>query len=223
MERSEEIPLDDLVELPLFPLNVVLFPGMVLPLHIFEERYKSMMGDCIERQVPFGVALIKEGQEVGPPAEPLGVGTSARIIRVDRLEDGRMNLLTLGEKRFETAEIIQRRPHVIGQVRYLREEAGEVASEILAEIREGFSTFLRNLSTLSGGWSSQPEVPQEPVELSYGVAARLDLPQNLGQALLESSTAGERLERLVPLLRQGNHALEEHIAKRNPFQGPRLN
>ena len=78
-EDDQRVPRDDLSELALFPLNLVLFPGMRLPLHIFEERYKAMIGACIEAEEPFGVLLIKEGQESGEPVEPVQVGTTARI------------------------------------------------------------------------------------------------------------------------------------------------
>ena len=223
MTEPNQIPDDDLVTLPLFPLSVVLFPGMVLPLHIFEERYKAMIGDCIDREEPFGVVLINEGNEVGDPAEPVQVGTTARILRVERLAEGRMNLLTRGEQRFATTEITQRLPHLVGQVQYLQEDSGEVGSDMVAKIGDAYSTFLRNLSALSGGWTAQAGVPQDPVPLSYGVASTLDLPRHVRQELLELSTAGERLERLLPLLQRGNEALTKEVVKRNPFQGPRLN
>lgn len=223
MAEQPNIPTDDLVELPLFPLNVVLFPGMLLPLHIFEERYKDMIGACIEREKPFGVVLIKEGPEVGGPAEPFTVGTSARITTVDRMEDGRMNLLTKGELRFETAQIIQQLPHVVGQVRYLEEQAGEVRPALLSEVGEQYATFLRNLSSLTGGWTANAESPQDPIELAYSVASNMDLPRPIRQELLEMTTAAQRLERLSPLVKRGNELLLEQVAKRNPFQGPRLN
>ncbi|HXL19893.1 MAG TPA: LON peptidase substrate-binding domain-containing protein, partial [Streptosporangiaceae bacterium] len=76
--------------LPLFPLNVVLFPHMALPLHVFEPRYRKMIGDCLEEGHSFGVVAIREGRETGP-ATPYGVGTLAKIVRIDRLDDGRMN------------------------------------------------------------------------------------------------------------------------------------
>ena len=223
MEEQQHIPPDDLIELPLFPLNVILFPGMVLPLHIFEERYKAMIGDCIEREEPFGVVLIKEGQEVGGPAEPYTIGTSARITTVDRLEDGRMNLLTKGERRFETVGITQQVPHMVGQVRYLEEQPGEVPEALMAELGEQYTTFLRNLSSLAGGWTASAEIPQDPIALGYGVASNLDLSQSIRQEILELDTAVQRLERLLPLLKRGNEALLEQVVKRNPFQGPRLN
>src|SRR5688500_12618252 len=90
--------------LPLFPLGVVLFPGMALPLHVFEERYRLMMGACLEGDQSFGVTLIKEGQEVGDPAIPFDVGTMARIAKLQRLPDGRMNLIAVGVQRFRIIE-----------------------------------------------------------------------------------------------------------------------
>src|SRR5438445_505939 len=83
----------------LFPLQVVLFPGMVLPLRVFEERYKQMIGRCLETNEGFGVVLIREGQEVGEPATPFDVGTLAEIASVERLPGGMMNLVTVGTRR----------------------------------------------------------------------------------------------------------------------------
>jgi Lon protease-like protein len=223
MDQPEEVPSHDLPELPLFPLNVVLFPGMPLPLHIFEERYKAMIRDCLERKGLFGVVLISEGREVGDPAQPFYVGTSARIRRVEHLEEGRMNILTQGERRFTTAEITQRLPHLVGRVQYLEEEAGDIPAKLLAEAREGYATLLRNLTALTGGWTARSEAPADPVRLSYEVAANLDLPSQVRQQVLEMATARERLELLLPSLKQGIEALRQEVVKRNPYQGPRLN
>ena len=103
-----------LTRLPLFPLNLVLFPGMDLPLHIFEERYRDMIGECLENDAPFGVVLIKNGPEVGARADPERIGTSTRILRSEILDQGRMNIMTRGQQRFEIEEIVQRVPHVVG-------------------------------------------------------------------------------------------------------------
>ena len=102
-----------------------------MPLHIFEERYKAMIGECVDREEPFGMILIKEGQEVGDPAEPVKVGTTARIVQVERLEEGRLNIMTRGEKRFEVVEITQQAPYLVGQVRYFTEESGEPAASVV--------------------------------------------------------------------------------------------
>lgn len=223
MVQPSEEPQRDSVSLPLFPLNLVLFPGMPLPLHIFEERYKAMIGECLDTEQPFGIVLIKEGLEVGEPADPFMTGTSARIVQVERMDDGRMNILTQGERRFQVMEIIQKEPHLAGQIQYLDEAPGDTPSQMLAEIVEGFSAYLRNIEALSGGWTANAQLPQEPVLLSYAVAGSLDLPTGVRQQILESATAAQRLEILAPLLKTGNEILLEEIVKRNPFQGPRLN
>ena len=227
MAQPEEIPRDDLVELPLFPLNLVLFPGMVQPLHIFEERYKAMIGDCVEREAPFGIALIREGQEVGDPAEPFRVGTTARITQVQRLDDGRMNILTRGERRFRLVEVIQWVPHLVGLVQYLDDQPSEVSESLVEEISGEYATFQRHVSALSGGWNSQVDVPNDPEllasEAQANVASTIQWPTDSRQQLLESSTVQERLERLLPLLQRGNRALQERVDENNPFRGNRLN
>ena len=88
-------------ELPLFPLKVVLFPGNILPLHIFEERYRLMVQHCLEEKSNFGVILIKKGSEVDDQAEPYNVGTAVRIIETDIMDDRRMNIITTGQYRFQ--------------------------------------------------------------------------------------------------------------------------
>ena len=223
MVQPQHESSDGLVQLPLFPLNLVLFPGMDLPLHIFEERYKSMIGDCLNQNLPFGVVLIKEGLEVGTPAEPERIGTSTRILRSELLDEGRMNIMTKGERRFEIEEIIQREPHIVGRVRFLVELEGEGCAELVPQINEEYVALVRNLTALTGGYTSRVTVPEDPVELSYAIAGNLDLEVHLRQSLLVTETAATRLADLIPLLKQGNEALRERVAKQNPFQGPRLN
>ena len=227
MNAPLDIPRDDLTELPLFPLNLVLFPGMRLPLHIFEERYKAMIGECIEQDAPFGVALIKEGPEVGGPAEPHAIGTTARIAQVQRIEEGRLNLLAEGERRFQLVEVIQQIPHLVGLVRFIDEEVGEVAPDLLAEVSAEYAAFLRQLSTLAGSWNAPVSLPEEPLALSFAAAATLtgsiELPQEMRQDLLAAATAGERLSQLRPLLRRSNELIKEQAEKNNPYRGPRLN
>jgi uncharacterized protein len=99
--------------LPLFSLNVVLFPHMPLPLHIFEPRYRQMLADCLEEGHSFGVVAIREGSETGA-STPYDVGTLAKIVRIDRLDDGRMNLLVMGASRFEIMRTSEDRPYPRG-------------------------------------------------------------------------------------------------------------
>ena len=223
MSQPQDESPDGLTTLPLFPLNLVLFPGMNLPLHIFEERYRDMIGECLDQDAPFGVVLIKEGLEVGDPADPERIGTSTRILSSEILDQGRMNILTRGERRFEIEEIIQRVPHIVGRVRFLVEVEGEGCAELVPQINDAYVTLVQNLTALTGGYTSRVSVPENPVALSYAIAANLDLEPHLRQSLLVTETAATRLSDLVPLLKQGNEALRERIVKQNPFQGPRLN
>src|SRR4051812_14718174 len=100
------------MEIPLFPLpNLILFPHIVVPLHIFEERYKPMINSCIDRDEAFGLILLRSGAEGESEDAIHRVGVTAKIIEVERLEDGRMNILTEGERRFRIYRFTQRNPY----------------------------------------------------------------------------------------------------------------
>ena len=226
--NPDDFPPGSYVELPLFPLNnVVLFPGMPLPLHIFEERYKAMIGDCVRRSEPFGVLLIKEGNEVGEPASPHSVGTTARISQVQRLQEGRLNILTRGERRFELLETVQTVPHLVGLVRYIEDEEGIVSSTTLAGVREQYIQLQRHLTAMSGGWDREVSVPDSAIDLARtsatALAVSLPLPPDVRQDLLEARTAGQQLEKLLSLMRQANRIVAEQVEQNTPFKGPRLN
>ena len=227
MEQNSEDTSSNLVQLPLFPLNLVLFPGMRLPLHIFEERYKTMISDCIRRETPFGVLLIKQGPEAGGPAEPFRIGTTARITQNTQLEGGRLNILTIGEKRFELVDVVSSTPFMIGNIRFLREEQGEVSEHLLIEIREEYETFLKQLATVAGGWNRTLNVPSDSSTLARDViatmASSIELSTSLRQEILEDPQVTSRLERLLPLLKQGNELMQEKAEDSNPFKGARLN
>ena len=103
--------------LPLFPLNTVLFPGQMLPLHIFEPRYRQMIGECAQNGTPFGVVLIRQGEEVGDPdTEPYDVGTTAHIVQIERLEDGRMNIICVGHSRFRIQHLLRDADYLRGEI-----------------------------------------------------------------------------------------------------------
>src|SRR3972149_3913808 len=125
------------VELPLFPLNSVLFPGATLPLHIFEERYKLMIGRCLQSGAPFGVLLIRSGNEVGEAGEPLDVATPTRIVRVQPLDEGRMNLICLGERRFRLLKKLRETPYLVGEVEPLDSTDSEGDEGAGREEKEG--------------------------------------------------------------------------------------
>ena len=226
--NPDDFPPGSHAELPLFPLNnVVLFPGMPLPLHIFEERYKAMIGACADRDEPFGVLLIKDGNEVGEPSTPHTIGTTARVSQVQRLEEGRLNILTRGETRFELLETVQTTPHLVGLVRFLEDAEGTVSATTVAGVREQFVALQRHLTAMAGGWDREITVPDEAIALARTAAATLavsfPLPPDVRQSLLETPTAGAQLEKLLTLMRQANRIVSEQVEQNTPFKGPRLN
>ncbi len=223
MEEPQSDSSETIEELRLFPLNVVLFPGVQLPLRIFEERYKLMINECLEANAPFGIVLIQEGMEVGGAAKPNNTGTTARITKVEKLEEGRMNLATIGESRFQILETNHDSPYLKGQVQYLPDELGELGEGVLEKTRGLFDEYLRNLASLRGGWMRRADVPDDPKTLSYTIAHYLNLPARAKQRLLELPFVGERLYYEISLLEGANKRLTEELAKRTPFKGPRLN
>jgi Lon protease-like protein len=192
---------DDARELPLFPLNTVLFPSLPLPLHIFEERYKLMIGACVVTDNLFGVSLIKEGVEVGGPAEPFEVGTVARIAEVERLPDGRMNLMTFGTSRFRLAEVIRHEPYLVGRVVMLEADGPPPTETLISDVADRLLRYLRDVRG-AARLPNRDELVADVDRLSYLAAATLGLPTRERQAFLETDSAVERLEQARALLRR---------------------
>ena len=192
---------DDARELPLFPLNTVLFPSLPLPLHIFEERYKLMIGTCVVTDNLFGVCLIREGVEVGGPAEPFPIGTVARIAEVERLPDGRMNLMTFGTQRFRLDEVIQREPYLVGRVVVLEPDHELAAEELVADVADRLLRYLREVRG-AARLPDRAELLADVDRLSYLAAATLGLPARERQSFLETGSASARLQQARDLLRR---------------------
>ena len=205
-------------ELPLFPLNVVLFPGGILPLHIFEERYKLMIQLCLEHESPFGVVLIKDGAEIGDPAEPYSIGTAAQILEIDRLDDGRMNLMTSGQYRFEILELQHNLPYLVGRVRVpsVPDITGNEDFEpIASEARELYQDYEALLSQLYFEWELPEEIPENPRHLAYQIGVRLHISLEEKQRLLETFPLDLLLAEETSLLKRENHRLRAQVIARN--------
>lgn len=200
--------------LPLFPLNTVLFPDAAMPLRIFEDRYHLMVQRCLDSDSEFGVVLIKAGFEVGGPAETHAVGTIARIFDVQRRDDGRMRIAVSGRERFRIKAVTQRLPYMEGRVTMLDEDSEATLSEDeLGSLRRTAAEQVRLVHGLSGGWVSNPKLPDDPVALSYFVAALLQVGGDEKQAVLEESSTAERLRMELRLLNRDRAALEERVAR----------
>jgi len=205
--------------LPLFPLEAVLFPGALMPLHIFEPRYRLLIRRCIERQRPFGIVLIRNGSEVGAGAEPYGVGTEAKIVAESPLPDGRSYIVTRGERRFAVESLIADvEPYLIGQVRYLDETDGDRALDRASVAREALGAYLLAVVAVTDDARGERALADDlrdaaPGDLAYRIAGSLavDAPQQ--QTLLELETAAARLEAETRILNRETELLRDLLVR----------
>jgi uncharacterized protein len=194
--------------LPLFPLSTVLFPGMRLPLHIFEERYRLLVAHLRAQPEPrrFGVIAIRTGREVGADGITAlhEVGCVTAVRQVVAHADGRFDLATVGTQRFRLLRVDDSLPYFQGEVELLpdEEDSGEPAPRAVSagplasatrRVQTGFRAYLNALADRGGGMISVADLPDEPVLLSYvvGAAMIIDLPER--QSLLAAPTALDRL------------------------------
>jgi len=201
--------------IPLFPLGTVLYPGLLLPLHIFEERYRLLVRELVEHRTDddrfFGVVAIRAGQEVGADAVLAlhDVGCSADLRGIEASEDGTFDIVTAGARRFRLLAVDQSKPWLEGDVEWLDEPAGD-AAELLA--RSVTAQFQRYRISLLGnrGVSGEDELPTDPEVLSYLVAATTVLDLADHQALLQAPDTGARLRLELQLLRR-EAAVLQHL------------
>jgi len=180
--------------LRLFPLQTVLFPGMRLPLHIFEERYKILVRECIEEDAPFGVLLIREGPEAGGMAVPHPVGTTARINQIEYVDDGRLNIFTSGERRFRIVRLDTSRPYLSGEVELIEQApAADEAYALLDQARDVFNDYFRTYLALGDQWTRGVDLPDDPGEAADYIAARTDCAAEVKQQWLEELSPEARL------------------------------
>ena len=189
------------MDLRLFPLNTVLFPRMRMPLHIFEERYRIMIRECIEEDAPFGVLLIKAGSEVGSGAVPHDIGTTARILQVEYLEDGRLNIFAIGQQRFRIVAINTTQPYLRGEVALLDQEPStDAAYAALPRARQQFDDYLKTYLALAGQWTRGVYLPDDPADAADYVAARMDVGPDAKQELLAQLNPEARIQRELEIL-----------------------
>jgi len=175
--------------LPFFPLRTVLFPGMTLPLRIFEPRYVQMVSDCLEGSPVFGVVLTKEGKEVGGPAVPYPVGTTARIIGVERKGPGNLHITTVGEERFQLRGLEHDKPYLVGTTEPfpLRDQDAPEVGSLLETHVALLSRYLELLSQASAVEIRLQRQPETPEAMAHLVAMLLQVPASVKQRLLSIS------------------------------------
>jgi Lon protease-like protein len=194
----------------LFPLSHVLLPGMPLPLHVFEQRYRELLADLTGTPggARFGVVALRSGSEVNQPhtsAEPPDVaeiGTLAEILELEPRADGTSDLLSVGSRRFRIGSLVaEGKPYLRAEVSYLDEPDGELDSSLEDLVRELMDVYDSMLFRLAGR-ATGSELPDDANQLSYQIGARLPLPPHERQLLLNDATTAERLARLARLLRR---------------------
>ncbi len=173
-------------KIPLFPLNVVLFPHQPLPLHIFEPRYKVMVRDCLEKNLEFGVLLVHQGQLVQN-------GTCARIENIlERYDDGRLKILTLGKSRFRVKKVLEGKPYLEGEVEFWDDDKplGPAVEAIFRQVHE----LVKEYAKLTGKISDHSLVENyTPYGFSFFLAEINMYSLTRQQEILEMSSADERL------------------------------
>jgi Lon protease-like protein len=168
--------MDRCMDLPLFPLHTVLCPGIALPLHIFEPRYRLMVQRCLEDDVPFGVVWIRDGREVGSGSLAVAsIGTMAEIREADRLADGRYELISIGTRRFRLEEAFtDREPYLVGRIEPIEEVVvdEERAAQLARLVTRRFVRYVDQVRELAAG--DGPDEPDEEDEVAVGEAQPVD-------------------------------------------------
>ena len=202
--------------LRLFPLeSVVLFPGMELPLVVFEPRYLQLTQECLKAKEPFGVLLLRSGREVGDPEpEPYEVGTTAEIQKVEEMADGRLRVMAIGKDRFRVKRFHHDQPYPSAEVEYLTSDAsGPVPQDVLAQIREACSNYVQGLMALRGGYLREITLPEDPEDLSFLVALFLEQQYETQQHLLEMESTAGRLTEETKLLAAAYAEVKDQVER----------
>jgi Lon protease-like protein len=208
--------------IPLFPLGTVLYPGLVLPLHIFEDRYRQLVADLLAGPEPrqFGVVAIRHGRETGIDgiSSLYDMGCTAELRQVEKHEDGQFDLLTVGMERFKLLGLGDQNPYYTGDVEMLPDTADDTTEAAIAvpAAQQAFRSYLEVLTERGGAQITIPELPDEPLLLSYLIAAAVvaDLP--VKQRLLESPDAHRRLQAERTLLGRETQMLRSLTATPAP-------
>lgn len=191
-----------LEEMPLFPLNTVLFPYAQLQLHVFEPRYLELIEHCVENDTDFGVVLVREGQ----PTEPYLVGTAVRIKRVERLDGGKLDVRIQGQRRFRIRKLDEdSHSFPVGHVEPVVELEIDDSPRVDAltfRLKECVEEYIRTELRHYDFKIQQISLPLEPTALSFVVANLLKIENLEKQRLLETTDTVERLADMVPILQQ---------------------
>lgn len=202
-------------DLPLFPLNTVLFPGMPLPLHIFEPRYRVMMNRCLASTRIFGVALALSGENGA--VIPADVGCTAFVLQDSHFNDGRINIQTEGRRRFRILSLREEDDYLIATAQWLDDAEEEAAEPFARRVRAALRRYLAQISPDAFEVAGELDLPRDAAALSYWVATLITLPDTQKQELLEEESLARRLERELFLLARA-HVVHQAFSRRTDFE-----
>ena len=193
-------------ELSLFPLNTVLYPGTPIQLHVFEERYKRMISDCIENHKSFGVVLIRHGKEsFGHLAEPYTIGCSAKIIHQTKLDTGRLNIIALGQERFRILNLNKEMaPYLIAGVESfpIKNRSSNKLFPLRRSLSFWLNRYIGKYNELGGNQIEFETLPKDPIKLAFIASAIVQISTQQKQQILSIEQADELLLSVIDIYRR---------------------
>ena len=202
------------MEIPIFPLPLVMFPHVIIPLHIFEERYRLMINNCIEAAETFGIVFIPAGNSEDETTIRR-VGVTAKVVQFDRLDDGRLNIMVAGEKRFQVRRFTGNSPFWKAEVEYFEDdqETGDELQESYEETVRLYREASKLAAKLRGVELDEIRISESPELMSYMVSYVLGVEPEPKQELLEMTSTTGRLKSLAVYLEDTVQRLNGQIAR----------
>lgn len=210
-----------MVELALFPLQIVVFPSEEVPLHIFEPRYRQLVKDTAESGNPFGIVLTRRGRSGaarGPDPqdrEPTHeIGCTVRMEATEAFPDGRYNIMCRGERRFRIVERLGERPYWVAEVEFLDDPPdaySQAAGEAYVDAAKLYREHLGLALALQNSWQRRFRLPSGAIELVNHIGSRLEAPPTVKQEVLKAETTVEQLNLLSRVLRTTNRQLLDRV------------
>ncbi len=214
-------------ELPLFPLQIVVFPGESVPLHIFEPRYRQLVKDTLETSEPFGIVLTRRTRQQATPEdrEPTHeIGCTVRMESNEAFPDGRFNIGCIGERRFRIIEKLGERPYWVANVEYLDDPADAESADAYTAYSDAAGLYRDHLGlalALQNSWQRTYRLPRRPNPLVNHIASSIEAPASVKQEVLKSESTVEQLNLLSRILRASNRQLNDrvHLHHKQRYEG----